>query len=386
MKIIFLINSLGAGGAEKSTAELARYLMGQKYEICIICLKKREIGIESEVLAWGIRLIFLSANNFLGRVKELRKILEAERPDIVHSVLYESNLLIRINKIINPKLKIVQSLVNTPYSAARTNDSSLPYIKFIIAKYIDCFSARAVSSYYHAITSAVLNHYKPLYHIEEEKSSVIFRGRNFNPFLDQRGILRNKLGFKDSFIFLVVGRQEFQKAHLDILRALNEMRLKGQGLDPIKIIFLGKEGKMTKKMQGYVRSNFLERHIAFLGFRHDVDEILAASDVFLFPSYYEGLGGALIEALAAGCPVVCSDIPVLREVIGSKDGALYVKPGNWQSLADAMTQIYYDSEKREFLSRKSYGRYLEAFQLADVTKRMEEMYSHIIKGYGTKAV
>jgi glycosyltransferase involved in cell wall biosynthesis len=293
-------------------------------------------------------------------------------------VLFDANLLLRITKFLAPKLTIVQSLVSTPYSAERIKDPRFPQFKFKIIKMMDCISARAVNSYYHAITQTVLTHYRPLFNLKEAYCVVINRGRKLNLFINDKVSLKRKFGFGDSFVFLTVGRQEVQKGQLVILEALKEIRTHHPYTKDIKIVFLGREGGMTPHLRSFVKSNELEQFVTFMGFRNDVEEILASSDVFLFPSYLEGMGGALVEALAAGCPVICSDIPVLKEVIGAEDGAVFVKPGNFVQTALAMVKLYCDDELRSELSRKSLDKFNTSYQIEAIHSRMLDMYTRIV--------
>lgn len=378
MNIFFVINSLGAGGAERSTVEIARFLKDNGHSVTIICLKRKKIGIEDDINKIGVRLIYLSKSNFTSRLSELKNLVRDEKPDLIHSVLYDSNLLVRAIKLAIPSIKIVQSLVNTPYAEEREKDTKLPKLKFKIVKAIDSYSARYVDSYYHAITSTVSAHYAPLFKIKGSKNFVIFRGRYENKFLDRKQELREKFNFGDQLVFVAVGRQEFQKGHLLILQALQSLLLNKVNFDKFKIVFLGREGEMSKELKAFVQKNQLSPYVDFLGFRSDVEEILVASDAFLFPSYFEGLGGALIEALAAGLPVICSSIPVLKEVIKEEDGAIFIEVGNYVDLGNAMQRLAEDVSLRRKLANQSLKRYQEAFQMHEVNSKMLEMYNHII--------
>lgn len=378
MNIFFVIDSLGAGGAERSTVEIARFLKYNEHSVTIVCLKHKKIGVEEEIYRLGVRLIYLSKSSFASRFKELKKLVLNESPDLIHSVLYSSNLLVRAIKLAVPSVKIVQSLVNTPYSEEREKDTKLPKLKFKIVKAIDSLSARSVDSYYHAITSTVLDHYTPLFKIPASKNFVIFRGRYENKSVNSRLLIREKLGFGNQFVFAAVGRQEFQKGHLLILKALQSLILNGVNVNRFKIVFLGREGEMSHEIKAFVLKNQLSHYVEFLGFRSDVEEILVASDAFLFPSYFEGLGGALIEALAAGLPVICSSIPVLKEVIKEDDGAVFVEAGNYMGLGNAMHRVTEDALLRQKLANHSVKRYKEAFQMHEVNSKMLEMYNHII--------
>ncbi|WP_162051939.1 glycosyltransferase family 4 protein [Pontibacter pamirensis] len=377
MKIFYLINTLGAGGAERSTAETAKYALKHGHQVTIIYLHKKPISIEEEIKDAGIRVIHLRASNFVKRVFALRKLLKAERPDIVHSVLFDSNVLIRVVKFFLPRQKVIQSLVNTPYSEIRIKHAGLPRYKFKIVQLADMLTARLSQSHYHAITTTVLEHYRPMFNIKKDQSFLVYRGRGENRHRDSRAAIRERLKFGNDFVFVSVGRQEFAKGHILLLQAINKLVKESNGPVAAKLIFLGREGSKSNELKRFVQAHDLSAYVSFLGFRSDVEEILVAADAFAFPSYYEGLGGALVEALAAGLPVICSDLPVLKEVIGSEEGALFVETGNSQDLAKAMQRMMADETLRARLSQYSIARYLEAFRQEDIYSQMLSMYSSV---------
>src|SRR5690606_28137096 len=108
----------------------------------------------------------------------------------------------------------------------------------------------------------------------------------------------------------------------------------------IYLKILGFEGKSSKVLQEFVTKHQLQDRVEILGFVRNVEEELINSSAFVFPSYYEGLGGALIEAFAAKLPCVCSDLAVLREVVGDSEGALYCAPGDHKCLGEQILKLY----------------------------------------------
>jgi len=112
--------------------------------------------------------------------------------------------------------------------------------------------------------------------------------------------------------------------------------------------------------------------------RDDVDSLLAASDVFIFPSRFEGLPGALIEAEAAGLPVICSDIENNREVAKENKNALYFKVNDAKTLAKQMNKIILDSEMRTTMGRESLLIHKNKFQLEGVHQMMVGLLNKII--------
>ena len=373
MKVIILINTLGAGGAERSMVEYAKFLHNKDHvQVKFLCLERRKIGLEQEVKETGIPIIFYEGkSNIFSKADFVNQVVSQEEPEIIHSVLTQANLVARIFSLKNKKkVKIIQSLVNTPYSLERKKDVKLPWYKFQIMKYLDLWTARFTPwVFYHAITKEVLNHYKSLFKIGNNYK-IIYRGRFENNYV-------GKIEKSENFTIVNSGRQEFAKGQIDILKALKFLR-DIYGISDIHFILLGRPGLYSEALENFIEENRISGQVEMAGFVNDVDKRLAAAHAFVFPSYYEGLGGALIEAFSAKLPCACSDIPVLKEVVGDQNGALFSAPGDYEKLGENILQLYKNHRLREKLSRHSFQRFQEAFRMEKINSEMLAMYSDVL--------
>lgn len=122
----------------------------------------------------------------------------------------------------------------------------------------------------------------------------------------------------------------------------------------------------------------------FLGHRTDIADLLAASDVFCFPSEREGFGGVLIEAMAVGCPIVASAIPTSIEVLGNSDPAAGVLApvGDVAALASALSEVLgnpFTAQRRAEVARE---RFQDTFTIDAVSGQMTEFFQRV---RGTRA-
>jgi len=113
--------------------------------------------------------------------------------------------------------------------------------------------------------------------------------------------------------------------------------------------------------------------VHFTGFVDNVADYLAAFDLFAFPSHHEGLGSVLLQAMAAGTPIVASDTGGIPELIRHEDTGLLVPPGDAESLAAAIERLYGDEKLRRRLAGAALRR-LGEFSVAGVTDRLEALY------------
>lgn len=364
------MDSLGTGGAERSNADFWYYLDSLGIVFSVLVLEKRKEGIQTEIMQSGFTIHWAPVGPIWRQILFIRKVIKQEKPDLVHSVLFKSNIRVRLVKAFGVKFVHIESLVNTTYDVSRLLDPAVKKWKLDIFQFIDRLTIHRFTTGLHAITQTVSDHYQKALGLRKDKIRVIYRGRKSNKF---RNDTVNQEAFKKLFsisksetLLVMTGRQEFQKGHIHLIEALFILKTH-YDFGNFKCLLLGRSGQMTPAIRQKITELKLTDHILLLGHRNDVEAILAAADIFVFPSLYEGLGGALIEAQAAGLPIVCSDIPVLREVVVSERNALLFPPANAYKMAEYIYRLAINPELR-----KEYGGY----GLKNFKKRFQNKQVH----------
>ena len=381
MKVLFIQDSLGTGGAEKSNSELWYFLRDKKISIKIIVLEHRQKGIESEILSTGFDVTFIDKQNLWQQVSSIAQIIKEYQPHIVHSVLFRASLRTRLAKL-KTSFFHIESLVNCTYDAVRFSDPKVNKWGLYFYKFLDQITQIKGTDKFIAITNEVREHYSQQLGIPLSKIEVIFRGRKANTFLNRKAEVRTalleELEFSPNDIIIThVGRQEFQKGHLELLKAIKSVDSQLQTLH-CKFVFCGRDGNNTKEIETFLAQEPLKTGIVFLGHRHDVNQILAASDIFVFPSKYEGLGGSLIEAQAAGLPIVCSNIKVFEEVVDADRNALVYQLGDTADLAQKLLTLIQNEVLRATMGKASLQNFKEKFQLENVNCQMLKYYEYCL--------
>jgi glycosyltransferase involved in cell wall biosynthesis len=146
----------------------------------------------------------------------------------------------------------------------------------------------------------------------------------------------------------------------------------------IVLLLAGREGHASDELRPLHEELGLEGSVRFLGHREDVPDLLAAADLFVFPSLYEGMGGAVIEAMALGLPVVASDIPAMREVLEPGENALLVTPSDPAALADGVERLLADPVRLKRYAQRSRSRFEERFTSDRVVDRMVALYQAVV--------
>ncbi|MFM8529212.1 MAG: glycosyltransferase, partial [Ilumatobacteraceae bacterium] len=113
-----MINSLGAGGTERSTSLMLPLMRERGVEVVVFTLKREQVGDEERVRDAGIQVTVLTARRMVGRVRQLRSELKRLAPDVVHTAIFDADVVGRLAAI-RTGIPVVSSLVNTPYDPER---------------------------------------------------------------------------------------------------------------------------------------------------------------------------------------------------------------------------------------------------------------------------
>jgi glycosyltransferase involved in cell wall biosynthesis len=215
--------------------------------------------------------------------------------------------------------------------------------------------------------------------IPPTRITVVGRGRR-DPLpdlaSDARRQVRASLAIPDEATVLVnVGRQEHQKDHLTLVRAIGPLL---DAHPDVWLLIAGREGNESEQLERALQDLGDPPRIVRLGHRGDVPAVLAASDLFVFTSRYEGMPGAVIEAMSVGLPVVASDIAPVREVVEPRRSALLATPGDPASFRHAVTALLADPQRRAAMATRGREIYEERFTIAAAADRMAALYRSLI--------
>lgn len=179
---------------------------------------------------------------------------------------------------------------------------------------------------------------------------------------------RKELGIPlDKFVILSVGEMTKNKNHALLLRAMAEMKEHN-----IYCLICGK-GEEEQKLKKMAVDLEIEKEIVFLGFRMDIYSIYPVADVFVFPSLREGMPVALMEAMASGLPVICSDIRGNRDLVQNTKGGILLKGHESEEYSSAIKDLVKDENKRIRMGNYNQQE-IKKFEYAKVTKIMERVY------------
>ena len=185
-----------------------------------------------------------------------------------------------------------------------------------------------------------------------------------------RDDIRKELGIlKDDIVLLSVGELNDNKNHENVIRALGNLKAGDSLPENLYYIIVGK-GNKEEKLGRIIIENKLKGIVKLIGFRQNIADFYSAADIFVFPSFREGLSVSLMEAMASGLPVICSKIRGNTDLIDDQ-GGIFFEPGEVASIGNAIQKMIKADSAR-------YGSYnmekIRSFDLKTVEATMAELY------------
>ncbi|MFE7194448.1 glycosyltransferase family 4 protein [Kitasatospora sp. NPDC057541] len=364
------------GGAEQGLVAMAPQLVRAGVKLDVAYLKDSPGGFQPELTAAGADVFGVGRPSRGRTVAALHRLVRERRPDLVHTTLYESDVLGRAAALA-ARTPVVTSLVNASYGPEHRHARGLSPWKVRAAQTVDAATAQGTRRF-HALTRYVAGAMARRLRVPSQRIDVVPRGRDperlgtVTP--DRRAAVRTALELPpDVPVVLAAARQQYQKG-LDVLLEAWPEVLRAE---PEAVLLLaGSEGIESERLQALASAT---TGVRFLGPRDDVFDLMAASDAFAVPSRWEGLGSAAMEAMGVGVPLVAADVPALRETVGSEDYARLVTPERPAELAAALTDTLEDRASARVRAKAARARFLTSFTLHQVSAQMVEFYERSLR-------
>ncbi len=358
MKILFYINALGRGGAERAISNTASYFAEHGWDTILLtsfrirdeysCSKKvRRMSIEKE------QIVQSRIRRNVSRIREIRKILKCEKVDVAVSFMGEANFRLVFASAGLP-VKTIVSVRNDPKQEYKG------MIGRIVGKYILPLADGAVFQ-----TDEAGEWFPKRL---RSRSKVIFN------VVDKKFYQTKPGGGTD---IVTCGRVVPQKNHALLIRSFHRIC---ENFPEVQLYIYGAI-ETDSDIPDLVERLSLQNRVHLMGKTETVEDILSGASVFVLSSDYEGMPNALMEAMAVGVASISTDCPCggPRELFGDKLRDMLVPTGDEAALADKMTELLADHKKREETGRKMRER-AEEFRTEVIG---DKWIAYVISVYGT---
>ena len=386
-KVVHIITRLDMGGSAQNTLLTCRGL-SRKYEIVLVhglSIESQMTAQERETVDQGIRgavergVEVVSVPSLIRRISPVQdlkalfslwKLLIRERPDIVHTHTSKGGILGRLAA----KLAGVPVIIHTPHGHVFYGHFGPLVSKcFLFTERVMAFLTDRMV----ALTETEKNDYMVLSVFKPEKIDTIHSGVDVDQYMNvQINIAEKKRGLGLNSKGLVVGTVGWLLPIKGPMHLLKAMRYVWENCPEACLIFVGK-GDLEKGLQEEAHRMGVSDQVVFLGWRNDIPEMMQVLDVFVLPSLNEGMGRVLVEAMAAGKPVVASRVGGILDLIKEGQNGFLAEPGDEKGLGFAIKKLLDDKKMRDEMGKK--GRETaHDFSVEKMVEKIDDLYESLL--------
>ena len=364
-RVLHVLANLGAGGAERMAVHIVLGLNRQRFEPAIVAFSGRYgSDLEQQLDQAGVKTWFLGKGpGFESRTYyRLHRVFKEFRPDIVHTHVHVMRYAFPSLLYFKPRLMVhtVNNIAEREIEPRARWIQRLAYRRGVIPVAVAREVAVSLERLYGIGNSRVVWNCIPTHLYASPQTS--------------RETWRAKQGFsEEDVLFVCVARFAPQKNHALLINAF----AKGPASDPKAHLVLAGQGVLRAELQKRVNQLGLTNRVHFLGLRRDIPEVLGAADIFALGSDYEGNPLSVIEAMAAGLPIVSTAAGGVPELLQNGKQGFIVQPGHADQLSEAMMTLLKDPELRRTMGAAAAARAKEKFDVAAMVRAYEELYDEI---------
>jgi glycosyltransferase involved in cell wall biosynthesis len=368
MRIVYLLTSLGVGGAEKQALAVAERMATHGHTVAVMVLMPR-LDEEWPTPLHTIHLdVRKSPGSALRGFSRGRAFLREFRPDLVHSHCFHVNIFARLRRLFGPKF-VVLSTVHNVYEGG--------WGRMMAYRLTDFLSSRTV-----AVSQAAADRFTQLKAIPRRKCKVILNGidvTGFAPSAERRKKMRAEMGIATesaTFIWLAVGRLAPAKDHPNMLFAF-AAAVRTEKSDAQLWVAGDARGDERTALETLAKDLQIDAAVRWLGLRRDMPALFDAADAFVSSSAWEGMPLAVGEAMCMAKPVVVTNVGGVRELVG--EAGTVVPAKNSQALANAMLETMQQSrESLAAIGQASRERIRYHFSMDATADTWEALYKELL--------
>ncbi len=359
MNILYLTNHLNIGGITTYTLSLATGLKKRGHNIYIA---SSDGSLLSRFIEAGITYIHIpiktkqeASPKIILSVFKLLGFIKQNNIDLVHSN--------------SRTTQVLGCLLNKLEGVLHVSTCHGFFKKRFFRKVFPCWGVKVI-----AISASVKEHLIKDFNVDEKKIVVIHNGIDINKLKTQNSKLKteikNSLGLGDGPVIGIIARLSEEKGHVYLIEAMNEIINK---IPQAQLLIVG-EGRTKERLLHLTKALRLENNVFFLGQFTDIQEVFSVMDIFALPSIREGLGLALMEAMASGLCVIGSDVGGIKSLIRDGYNGLLVRPKDTKQLSQAILELLEDEQKRKSLGKNAQTFICQNFSLEKMVQETEEVY------------
>ena len=359
LKIAYMVGTLNQGGLESLVADICKRHRSLDFDV--VCIYRHEGNYSEAFHSTGARMVQITCSNIGTYIYQLRKVLLAEHIDIVHAHT-QSNALVCLLALMGTSIPVVTTLHGFSFSKVNRLYRNIIYR--------GCKKIICVSHYQK-------QYYETAWHLPEaNKLEVIYNGIDFTK-LENEGV--RELENEGKIRLCMVGSFMGGRSQHVIVKSIE--LLKQRGITDFDFYFIGRktddEPWRYDDCVRYCEEHEL-KHVHFMGGRKDVPSLLKAMDGFVYSTEHDTFGIAVVEAMAAGLPVIVNDWAVMREITNNGNRATLFRTEDAADCADKMEELINQLQHKDASMQKHCKQIAKevraAFSIENHIEELKEIY------------
>jgi glycosyltransferase involved in cell wall biosynthesis len=372
--ILYVIPRMAIGGAQRHLVEVLRRLDRRRFAPALCCLatdRGDAFDLLDEVRALDVPIVDAGLRNVanglirphtLAQVVRVAGEARRRRVQVVHSYLHDANWFGTLaGRLAGVPAVIVSKRSMDVY--ARRRDLSV------------CRVSNRLAHRVTAVAEAVREHVHRVEGCPREKITVIPNGVDADQFTATPAAADELRGLAgDGRLVGTITRLVWKRGHEQLLQAAGLIATREPGA---RLLVVG-DGPLRPKLEAQARDIGLNGAVRFLGAVPRAARLLPHLDVFVLSSVWEGMSNGLLEAMAAGRPVVATRVGGNPEVVVDGQTGLLVPPGDAEAMADAVLRLLRDAALAQRMGQAARRRVEAEFTLPRMVRRMEDLYDELL--------
>ncbi len=364
-KVMLITHDLAIGGLQRVVATLCQTINQDFFECCVVCLRDKG-DFTQDILDCGIPVYLIEQKqngvDYFSFLK-VAALIRRFKPNTIHT----HNTQPFMDGVMGALCAgILPTIIHTDH--AREFPDKWRYM--VIERILSWFTYKVVGVSDH--TSKNLVAYEK---IAPKKVVTIpngICGDIYEKIFDNQA-LRASLSIPPECLLFGIGVRLCEQKAIGIL--LQAFKQVAESSAPCMLLIAG-TGPLDAQLQQQAKSLGIDTKVKFLGPRLDIGALLSLFDIYVLPSLWEGLPMVLLEALAAGCPIIASRVGGISTAITNEENGLLVAPNDVHELAKAMKRLMSDSILRKQFAQQGKQTFKTHFSAQAMTRKYEKLYLH----------
>jgi len=368
--VMYVVHSLEIGGLEKCVVDLVNGIDRNRFEPIICCLASSGPAAD-KIWRNNIQIFEMkkrSGNDILLPFR-LALLFRKKKVAIVHS----GNWGTMFEAYVGSKIAGVPTIIHMEQGMELDDLERLPrYKRFLrgLTKRVCSLGIKKIVT----VSSDLKEYVHRTTQIRKSKIEVIHNSVDTQRYArqqSQRAKVRAQFGLKSNDILIgSVGRLAEVKSYSTLIKAMQTV----VSTCPRTRLFIVGDGPLRKQLQSQIHELALEKCVVLLGQRGDIPELLGAMDIYVLPSIFEGISISILEAMAAGLPVVATNVGGNPEILLNGKTGYLVEPRNPHAIADKLITLSQNEQIRGMFSREAVKKVNEVFHSRVMVSAYSRLY------------